>query len=101
MEVSLYYTKRHPPEVFYKKGVLRNLATFIGKDLCPSLFFNKVAELRPATLLKKRLWYSCFSVNFAKFLKTAFYRTRPVDCVCTLVYCIASKIMPIIYIIQI
>ena len=35
-------------------------------------FFNKVAGLRPATLLKKRLWHRCFPVNFAKFLRTPF-----------------------------
>ena len=34
--------------------------------------FNKVAGLRPATLLKKRLWHRCFPVNFAKFLRTPF-----------------------------
>ena len=28
--------------------------------------------LRPATLLKKRLWRGCFPVNFAKFLRTPF-----------------------------
>ena len=28
--------------------------------------------LRPATLLKKRLWHKCFPVNFAKVLRTAF-----------------------------
>ena len=28
--------------------------------------------LRPATLLKKRLWERCFPVNFAKFLRTPF-----------------------------
>ena len=33
-------------------------------------FLNKVADLRSATLLKKRLWHSCFPVNFAKFLRT-------------------------------
>ena len=60
------------PEVFYKKGVLRNFAKFIGKHLCQSLFFNKVAGLGPATLLKKRLWYRCFPLNIAKFLKTPF-----------------------------
>ena len=60
------------PEVFYKKGVPRNFAKFIGKQLCQSLFFNKVAGLRPATLLKKRLWRRCFSVNFAKFIRTPF-----------------------------
>ena len=27
---------------------------------------------RTATLLKKRLWYRCFPVNFAKFLRTPF-----------------------------
>ena len=55
-----------------KKGVLRNFAKFIGKHLCKSLFFNKVASLRPATSLKKRLWKRCFPVNFAKFLRTPF-----------------------------
>ena len=28
-----------------KKGVLRNFAKFTGKQLCQSLFFNKVAAL--------------------------------------------------------
>ena len=35
------------PEVFCKKGVLRNLAKFTGKRQRQSLFFNKVAGLRP------------------------------------------------------
>ena len=34
-----------PPVVFCKKGVLRNFAKFTGKNLCQSLFFNKVAGL--------------------------------------------------------
>ena len=61
------------PEVFCKKGVLRNFTNFKGKHLCQSLFFNKVAGLRPATLLKKRLWHRCFPVKFAKFLRTPFF----------------------------
>ena len=36
-------------------------------------FFNKVAGLRPATLLKKSLWLRCFAVNFAKFVRTRFF----------------------------
>ena len=36
-------------------------------------FFNKVASLRPATLLKKRLWHRRVPVNFAKFLKIPFF----------------------------
>ena len=45
-----------------RKDVLRNLDKFTRKHLYQSLFFNKVAGLRPA----------CFPVNFAKFLRTAF-----------------------------
>ena len=55
------------------KGVLRNLTKFTGKQLYPRLFFNKVADLRPATLLKKRLWHRCFPVNFVKFLRTPLF----------------------------
>ena len=40
--------------------------------MCQSPFFNIVAGLGPATLLKKRLWHRCSSVNFAKFLRTTF-----------------------------
>ena len=56
-----------------KKGVPRNLVKFT----------NKVNGLRPATLLKKRLWYRCFSVNFPKFLRTPFYRTLLDDWFCS------------------
>ena len=56
-----------------KIGVLRNFVKFTGKHMCQSLLFNKVAGLRPATLLKKRLWHRCFPVNFVKFLRTPFY----------------------------
>ena len=65
------------PEVLCKKGVLRNFTKFTGKHLCQSLFFNKVATLRPATLLKKRLWHRCFPVNFVKFLRTPFLHRTP------------------------
>ena len=40
-------------------------------------FFNKVAGLRPAPLLKKSPWHSCFPANFVKFLKNIFYGTPP------------------------
>ena len=54
-----------------KKGVLRNFAEFIGKNLSESLFWW---SCRPeaATLLIKRLWHRCFPVNFAKFPRTTF-----------------------------
>ena len=51
----IVYRSSRPSEVFCKK------------HLCQSLFFNKVAGLMPATLLKKRPWNRCFPGNFAKF----------------------------------
>ena len=51
-------------------GVLRNFAKLTGKHLCQGLFFNNVAGMRPATLLKKKLWHRCFLVNLAKFPRT-------------------------------
>ena len=67
------YSQKRLPDVFYKKGVLKNFAKFIGKHLCQSLSFNKFAGRRPAALLKERLWHKCFPVNFAKILRTPFF----------------------------
>ena len=54
MSLECSFTVNCRPEVFCKKG----------------FFFNKVAGLGSATLLKKRLWPRCFPVNFVKFLRT-------------------------------
>ena len=62
--------QKQPPKVFCKKRCFRNFAKFTGKHLCQSLFFNKVASLRLATVLKKRPWRRCFPMNFEKFLRT-------------------------------
>ena len=35
------------------KNVFLKISHFTGKHLCQSLFFNKVASLRPATVLKR------------------------------------------------
>ena len=55
-----------------KIGVFKNFAKSTGTNLCQSLLFNKVAGLRSATLLKKRLWHRFFPVNFAKCLRKLF-----------------------------
>ena len=36
-----------------KKSVLKNIAKFTGKHLCQSLFLNKIARQRSASLFKK------------------------------------------------
>ena len=47
--VKLDKSQSSRPEVFFTKGVFRNFAKFIRKQLCQSLFFNKVAGLMLAT----------------------------------------------------
>ena len=85
---TVSFIQKQPLEVFYKKVVLRHFAKFTGKHLCQSLFFNKVAGLRPATLLNKKTFASCVRVNFAKFLRTPFFiehlRTTACSLICKL-----------------
>ena len=69
LEILHLRTRSSRPEVSCKKGVHRNFTKFTRKQLCQSLFSNKVAGLKLATLLKKRLWHKCFPVNFVKFLR--------------------------------
>ena len=79
-----------------RKGVLRNVAKFTEKHLCQSLFFNKVAGLRPATLLKKRLWHRCFPVNFAKILRAPFLQNTwtAASCHCSQILIILRGLCP-------
>ena len=53
-----------------KKGVLKNFAKFTGKYLCQNFSFNRVAGLKPASLLKKRLRNRRLLVNCVKHLRT-------------------------------
>ena len=76
MEVGKVRSSR--PRVFCKIGVLKYFSKFTGKNLCQSVVFSKVAGLKPATLLKKRLWHRCFPVNFEKSLRTPFLQNTSV-----------------------
>ena len=42
--------RKQPPEVFYKKHVLKNFARFRGKQPCWSLFFNNFVGVRPQAI---------------------------------------------------
>ena len=55
------------------KNIVSNLKIRSTKHLCQRHFFDKVASLRRATLLKKSLWHRFFPVNFSKFLRTHFF----------------------------
>ena len=57
--------------VFCQNGVLSNFTKFTGKHLSCSLFFNKVAVLRPAT--KKETPKQVFCCEFCQFFKNTFF----------------------------
>ena len=73
-------------------------AAFLEKDSCEVCEFLRtpyftehlrwllvtVSGFHPATLLEKRFPQRCFSVNFAKFLRTSFHRALPDDCLLSL-----------------
>ena len=61
--------------MFYIKEFLENFAKFTGKNLCQSLFFNKVAGLQ---LYQKRGSDTVVSCEFCKISKKTSYRTPPV-----------------------
>ena len=48
---EIFKIQKQPPKVFLKFKL--KFYKIHGKHLCQGLFFNKVAALRPATLLKK------------------------------------------------
>ena len=69
-ELSVELHRSSPRKWSKTKDALIIFAKFTGKHLSRGLFFNKVASLRPATLLKERLWRRCFPMNFTKLLRT-------------------------------
>ena len=77
-------------------AIYKNWNTWMGNGMCQTFgnilnFTNSpktpvpeplFLKKRPATLFKQRLWHRYFAVNFAKFLRTIFYRTPLGDCFC-------------------
>ena len=59
--------------MFCKNGVLKNFAKFTEKHLCYSLFINKIAGLRPATLLKRETLAEVFSCEFCEIFKNNIF----------------------------
>ena len=77
--INLFDTcEKQPPQVFCKKGVLRDFAKFTGKHLCYSPFLNKIAGMA-CNFIKKETLTRVFSCEFCEITKNTFSeRTRPV-----------------------
>ena len=64
VEVGRLVEHEQPPEVFYKKGALRNLTKFTGKHLWQSILF----KLQDRTPLGDCFWYENFLYRAIKAL---------------------------------
>ena len=70
--LNLLIKQKQPPEVFFKKGALKNFAKFTGKHLCRGLFFNKVAG-GACNFIKKETLAQLFSCEFCEICKNLFF----------------------------
>ena len=62
-------------QIFFKIGAVKIFCKFNSNTpVMESLFKN----IRTYNFIKKRFQHNCFSVKFAKFLRTSFYRTPSV-----------------------
>ena len=59
--------------MFCKKGVPQNFAKFTRKQMCGSLFFNKLAGLETCNIIKTETPTVVYSCKFVKFLKTPIF----------------------------
>ena len=72
-------TRSSRPEVVFKKVALKNFAKVIGKHLCWSLFFNKVAEIFKNTFFHRTHPVAASAKASESFFNknTYFYRAPP------------------------
>ena len=73
--VTVAYLKKQPPEVFCKKGALKNFAYFTGKQLCWNLFLIKLQAWGSVTFLKRDSNTGVSPVKFAKLLRKKYLWT--------------------------
>ena len=69
--------------MMYEWLVLKHQCAFLRTPFLTEHFqwlLLTVSGFQPAALLKKGLQQRRFSVRFAKFLRTSFYKTPPDDC---------------------
>ena len=66
--LARWYTEAATESVQWKKVFLKISQNSYGKHLCRSLVFNKLAGLRPATLLKKK-FQNCESFKNTFFIE--------------------------------
>ena len=67
---------KHVAQTCSVKKVFLEISQNSQENTCARVSFLIKLQVRPATLLKKRLWHRCFAVKFCKISKKTFsYRT--------------------------
>ena len=67
---SLYFSRSSQWRCYVKKNMFLETSQNSQENTCAGASF--LIKLKPATLLRKRLWHRCFPVNFAKLLRASF-----------------------------
>ena len=77
------------------KGVVRNFTKFTGKHLCQSLYFNKVAGLRPeaCNFIKIETLAQVFSCEFCEISNNTFF-TEHVWATASVLYRLSTLLDP-------
>ena len=70
---TLYRFRSSRPDLFCKKGVLRNFVEFTGKHLCQSHFL----EPQACNFIKTETLAQVFSCEFCEISKNIFYYRTP------------------------
>ena len=80
-EILSTLNDKQPLEMLCKRSCSEKFGKFHRKTIVLESYFNKVADLKACSFVKKWLQHRCFPMNIAKFLRTAqvfLYRTPPV-----------------------
>ena len=72
--------QKRPPEMFYKKDVLKYFAIFTGKHICRDLCSIKLQSWRPTTLLNRDSNTGVFLWKLWNFKKHLFWRASANGC---------------------
>ena len=73
-----FISLKHPFGHVLQRGPLKSFGKLTRKHVCQSFFLDKVAHHAACNFIKKGFQHRCFTVNFAKLLKT-LWRTPPVS----------------------
>ena len=71
--MPVLWFQKQPPELFYKKGVLKKFLKFTGKHLCHSSYLIKL-QAETCNFIKRETLVQVFSCECSEFFRNIFFR---------------------------